>query len=129
MPQTKNIVCNCLLPKFKERTQDNCLNKSKEFGCHCRDTYRNHKFFLHIWLPCSYFENNFCFCKQMDADQICSSYQDTVDSLLVDRAIMTNFGIDVDLLCLNYFLERISGAHFAFGDYFNRVRCLLDSPS
>ena len=65
----------------------------------------------------------------MEADQICSSCQDTEQTFnrewthfLVDDFIVTNFGEDVDLVPLNYFLERISGLHFLFSDYLNRKK-------
>lgn len=61
----------------------------------------------------------------MDADQICSSCQDTDRMFnrektkfcfLVDDFIVTNFGVDADLVHLNYFLVQISGLHFVFSD-------------
>ena len=64
MPHLKIIVCDCLLQKFKERTQEICLNKSKDFGCKCDDTYKKDK------LTCAYFAKNFCYCKRVDAVQI-----------------------------------------------------------
>ena len=46
MSHMKIIACDCLLLKFKETTQEICLNESKEFaGCCSKDTYGNHKLF------------------------------------------------------------------------------------
>ena len=61
----------------------------------------------------------------MDADQISSSCQDTERMFnrektkfcfLVDDFIVTNFGVDADLVHLNYFLVQISGLNFVFSD-------------
>ena len=74
MSHMKIIVCDFLLLKFKEATQEICLNGNKEFrGCSWKDTYRNHKLFMYICPTCVYFTKNVCYCKRMDAEEICTS--------------------------------------------------------
>ena len=133
----KIIVCDYLLLKFKETTQEICLNESKQFGgCRCKDTYGNHKLFLYMCPNCVYFTKIFCYCKRMGTDEICSSCQVkehminrewTKFCFLVDDFMTTDFRLGFDLVPLNYFLKQISGPHFVFSDYFS-VRCLLDLP-
>ena len=127
-------VCCCLLLKFKATTQKICLNKSKEFaGCRCDDTYGNHKLFFYICPTCVYLTKYFCYCKRMGAGS-CQDKERTINQertkfcFLVDDFMATNFRLSFDLLSFNYFLEQISGPHFIFSHYFNRVRCLLDLP-
>lgn len=76
MSHLQIIVWDCLLRRFKERTREICLDESKYFGGKCEDTYWNNKLFLQLCLMCIYFANNFCYCKRVNADQICSSCHD-----------------------------------------------------